>query len=65
MRVEVKEFKKSKFLVVVVEYGDESDKLDEVFGNEVGEDGKIAEVVGEVRVADGYMEHYLRLERKA
>ena len=53
---------KAKFLILVSENKEESELIDEVMGNKVGKDGFIAVCVGEVRLSDGYAEHYISLE---
>lgn len=63
MRIETRVFKNETFLVLVCESEEESQKLDLVFGNKVKDDsGLIADVFGEVRLSDGYGDHYIRLK---
>lgn len=71
MRIEARQFVKShnplvykRQLLLICENEEESVILDGVFGNEVGKDGFIASVEGEVRLSDGYAEHYIRIEKK-
>jgi gamma-glutamylcyclotransferase (GGCT)/AIG2-like uncharacterized protein YtfP len=45
--------------VLISESEAESQILDQLFGNKVGEDGLIARRQVEVRLSDGYAEHYL------
>lgn len=51
-------------LVCIAEGDEESRLIDTAFGDKVGEDGLIAEFTGQVRLADGYGEHYLLLQPK-
>jgi len=41
----------------------ESKLIDEALGSKVGEDGLISVVAGQVRLSDGYGEHYILLEK--
>lgn len=50
-------------LVLISDSEEASKMLDEAFGSTVGEDGVIAMLIGEVRLSDGCVEHYLRLEK--
>ncbi len=50
-------------VVLIVENAGESRLLDEVFGRHVRAGGVICDVVGSVRLSDGYGEHYLWIER--
>ena len=49
--------------LVLIADEEESVLLDKAFGSRVGVDGLIAQVAGEVRVSDGYREHYIRLNK--
>lgn len=67
MRVEKRTFangqeEKAKLLILVSENKEESELIDEVMGSKVGDNGFIAVCVGEVRLSDGYAEHYISLE---
>lgn len=49
--------------LILIPDPDESRLIDHVFGDKVqNNDGFIAPVTGEIRLADGYGEHYIRLE---
>lgn len=52
-----------KGIVIISENSVESELID-VLGNKVGKDGLIVNVIGEVRLEDGYGQHYIRLEPK-
>jgi len=47
--------------VFICETEEESEILDKVFGNKVKEDGFISETKGQVKLSDGYGEHYVQL----
>lgn len=68
MRIEPRQFGNGgsvKMLCLVAENENESRLLDRYLGSHVmNSSGLIAEVQGEVRLSDGYGEHYIRLERK-
>jgi hypothetical protein len=51
-------------IVLIIETHEESSMVDEAFGSDVAPDGLIAELNGEVRLSDGYGEHYICLEKK-
>ena len=53
-----------EILILVAENKEESKLFDSVFGNKVEKDGLIAQIQGEVRLSDGFGEHYLVLKRK-
>lgn len=64
MRIETRNTFGLRALILIPESSEESLLIDSVVGANVGEDGLIANVEGQVRLADGYGEHYIRLERK-
>ncbi len=49
-------------IILVAENERESKILDEVFGSEVGDDGFISSVSGQVKLVDGFREHYIQLQ---
>lgn len=49
-------------LLLVPENEYESKLIDEYLGREIGPDGIGPAVMGEVRLEDGYAQHYIRLE---
>lgn len=49
-------------IILIAESDEESELMDEVFGSEVKDDGFISNVSGQVKVADGFMEHYISLQ---
>lgn len=55
--------KRGNRLLVVLESEAESQMVDEAFGKAVDDDGLIASVKGEVRLSDGYGEHYIALSK--
>lgn len=50
-------------VIIVSEDLSESRILDEFFGSKVADDGLISNVTGQLRLADGYGEHYLQLKQ--
>jgi hypothetical protein len=68
MRLEPRQFGhrgQIKMLCLVCENDQESRLVDRYLGKQVmNDDGLIAEVQGEVRLSDGYGDHYIRLEKK-
>ena len=62
LKLETRTFRNVKMLCLVCENELESRMVDDSLGAEVGEDGLIARVSGEVRLADGYGEHYICLK---
>jgi hypothetical protein len=66
MRVETRELDdgKERFLVLLpTPY--ESQLIDAILGcNVIDSEGLITRIEGEVRLSDGYGEHYIRIERK-
>ena len=52
-------------LVLICETSEESDIIDECCGNQVGEDGLIFAGSYEIRLSDGFREHYVYLKAKA
>lgn len=50
-------------VLLVLPTKEESDLIDHVFGDKVGEDGIIASAQGVVKLEDGYATHYIRLEK--
>lgn len=65
MKVETREFNEGRVRhLIVLPEAEESRLVDWVFGDKLKSgDGLIASVMGEVRLADGYGEHYIRLEQ--
>jgi len=71
MRIEPRQFlvsrnplRHKKLLCLVAETPQESKLIDDYLGCVVHEDGLVTEVKGEVRLSDGYGDHYIRLEIK-
>lgn len=63
MRLEL--LKSRNMLLLIPESKEESTMIDAMAGSNVlNEDGLIAHVEGEVRLSDGYCEHYIRLTKK-
>jgi len=46
-------------MILVSENNEESEIIDAVFGNQVGDDGLIRVRMAEARLADGFGEHYI------
>jgi len=69
MKIEMRTFivqrdplvKKKQLILLPEPY--ESKVIDEIFGSRVDAGGLIAKVFGEVKLSDGYGEHYIRLEK--
>ena len=49
-------------LVAICESPEESEKVDQVMGKEVGKDGLISISLVECRLSDGYDKHYLYVQ---
>lgn len=55
----------SPALLLIPQNEEESLLIDSIFGDKVVDgDGLIAHVEGQVRLSDGYGDHYIRLEKK-
>jgi hypothetical protein len=63
MKVSTRKFENVRHLILVAETEQESLAIDSVMGAVVGEDGHIAGVSGEVKLGDGFREHYIRLTK--
>ena len=50
-------------VVIIAENEGESKLLDEVFGKTVRECGVICNITGQLKLSDGYGEHYLWIEK--
>ena len=48
-------------LILICETEEERKKLDQVFGKKVKDDGHISETKGQVKLSDGFREHYIEL----
>jgi len=68
MRLEVRYVKgvrgrlEPRGLVLIAETEKESEIIDEVLGDKVGEEGLICSGEFEVRLSDGYAEHYIYIK---
>ena len=63
MRLEIRQFKDvPPKLLFICETEGESQMLDTIASRVKDGDGFIAKVKGEIRLSDGYGEHYLRVE---
>lgn len=55
-RIEIRQFRTISYLIIVAEDGEESEMIDKALGSKIP-----TKVIGEVTLADGYFEHYIRL----
>lgn len=63
MKVEIRVFKEKTFLVLLSDSDAESELIDQLGSIGFDEDGKGPEVKGNICLADGYGQHYIRLEK--
>lgn len=63
MKIELRLFRRKRFLLLIAESEQEHKAIDEIFGSKVQGEGFIANVKGTLQLADGYGEAYFRLEK--